>query len=125
MAMKSPHQSAPLLAEPAREHRGSSVLPLPPTPMIGRDAECDAIKKLVRQREVRLMTLTGPGGVGKTRLALAVGATLEPELADGCHFIPLAALTDPVQVLPAIARALSVRELRERPLLEGVKAALR
>ncbi len=114
-----------LVVEPALSHRNASTLPLPPTPMIGRASEVDAIMDLVRQREVRLLTLTGPGGVGKTRLALAVATAMERELADGCYFVRLAPLTDPVQVLPAIARALNVRELRERPLPDGVKAALR
>ncbi|MFL5759158.1 MAG: tetratricopeptide repeat protein [Thermomicrobiales bacterium] len=118
-------QPAPLRSAPMPQRRSDSTLPLPPTSLIGREAEVDVIVALVRQAENRLLTLTGPGGVGKTRLALAVAGAMEGELDDGCRFVLLAPLTDPLQVLPAIAQALDVRELRGRPLPEGIKAALR
>ena len=86
-------------------------VPAPPNRTIGRDDELDAIAGRLRTGSVRLLTLTGPGGVGKTRLALEVARELEPEFADGACFVSLAPLRRPHDVPAAIVRALGVMVL--------------
>ena len=73
---------------------GSTNLPTPLTPFIGSEREVAVLVDLVRRDDVRLLTLTGPGGVGKTRLALQVAADLQNEFADGVHFVPLSTIRD-------------------------------
>jgi predicted ATPase/tetratricopeptide (TPR) repeat protein/DNA-binding XRE family transcriptional regulator len=85
-------------------------LPEEATSFIGRAAEVAMLKDLLRRPQVRLVTLTGPGGSGKTRLALRTAANLVSEFTDGVFFVPLAALTDPQVVPSAIAAALALRE---------------
>ncbi|HET6319103.1 MAG TPA: tetratricopeptide repeat protein [Chloroflexota bacterium] len=93
------------------------------TPILGREGELQEIAKLFRA-EVRLLTLTGPGGVGKTRLALAAAEQLRGVYADGVVFVPLAPIADSSLVLSTIARALDVPEVSGRSLQEGLDAAL-
>jgi predicted ATPase/DNA-binding SARP family transcriptional activator len=93
-------------------------LPASPTRTLGRDRDRDAIAQLLRGVDVRLVTLTGPGGVGKTRLALEVARRLEPEFPDGGWFVSLAATAKPEHVPSAIAQALGVTPLEaETPKL--------
>lgn len=85
-------------------------LPRPLTPFIGRERERAAILSRIGAPGVRLLNLFGPGGVGKTRLAIAVAYDLVAEYPDGVVFVPLVAITDPLHVPPAIAQAMGLRE---------------
>ena len=69
-------------------------LPVPARPLIGRAQEVGDARRMLLEEATRLLTLTGPGGVGKTRLALAVAATLEPDFADGVYFADLSPIRD-------------------------------
>ncbi|PYQ31901.1 MAG: hypothetical protein DMF56_02035 [Acidobacteria bacterium] len=94
------------------------------TPLLGRDAERDDVVHLLQRDEVRMVTLTGPGGTGKTRLSLAVGAELLREYDDGVWWISLGPVLDSRLVLSEIAATLDVHE-GGVSLLDGVKNALR
>src|SRR4051812_45201333 len=87
----------------------SPSLPLPMTPLVGRERERAALHTLVRSG-VRLVTVTGPGGVGKTRLALEVARDLAVDRADQVQFVTLASIAASELVIPAIAQALEVHE---------------
>jgi len=100
-------------------------LPAAPTPLVGRDREVAAVAGLLREASVRLLTLTGPGGVGKTRLALAVAAEVADAFPDGVRFVALAPVADPGLVVPAIAQALGVRDAGPEPLADRLAAYLR
>ena len=99
-------------------------LPLPPTPLLGREHEIDVVVAMLRDPNVRLITLTGPGGVGKTRLAMQVVEDLAEDFDDGSCFVELADLRDPDAVPQAIAQALSLREATGRTLVDGVLSAV-
>jgi predicted ATPase/class 3 adenylate cyclase len=100
-------------------------LPIQPTPLVGRDREVAEIADRVRSEEARLLTLTGPGGTGKTRLALQAAADLLEEFEDGVFFVALATITDPELVASTVAGPLGVKESGDRPLKEGLEAYLR
>lgn len=94
--------------------------PIQPTPFIGRQQEVEALGALLRREEVRLLTLTGPGGVGKTRLALRVAERLGEDFPDGTAFVSLGALTDPALVASAIATGVGITERSGQPILEAL-----
>ncbi|TKJ28858.1 adenylate/guanylate cyclase domain-containing protein [Blastococcus sp. CCUG 61487] len=88
--------------------RGSG-LPAPTPPILGREDDVAAVRRLLGEQSTRLVTLTGPGGVGKTRLALEAARAVADDFPGGAVFVPLAALTDPALVLGAIGDALGAR----------------
>jgi predicted ATPase/class 3 adenylate cyclase len=100
-------------------------LPSQPTPLVGREKEVAEVCGLFRREGMRLLTLTGPGGTGKTRLGLQAAANLLEEFDDGTFFVSLAALTDPKLVASAIAAPLGVSEAADQPLEESIKEYLR
>jgi non-specific serine/threonine protein kinase len=100
-------------------------LPLPLTSFVGREREVAAVCAALQQDGVRFLTLTGPGGVGKTRLALRVAEELVSDFPDGVWFVPLAPVRDPALVPSAIAGALGVREAADRPLVAALRTFLR
>jgi predicted ATPase/class 3 adenylate cyclase/DNA-binding CsgD family transcriptional regulator len=100
-------------------------LPVQLTSLIGREQEVAAVCHLLQRQEVRLLTLTGPGGTGKTRLGLQVAAELSEEFSDGVFFVNLAPLSDPELVVPTIAQTLGLKETANQPRLDLVSAWLR
>jgi predicted ATPase/DNA-binding SARP family transcriptional activator len=99
-------------------------VPVPVSTLVGRDRELAEICGALTTAEARLLTLTGPGGAGKTRLAIEAANALAGKLPDGAFFVPLDTIRDPALLLPAIAQALAVRESGEQPLLESLTERL-
>jgi predicted ATPase/DNA-binding XRE family transcriptional regulator len=127
----SPADAADLAASvPPRSAQGPrpnppSAAPFPtlPAPLVGRDEDIAAVMDAV-MGESRLLTLTGPGGVGKTSLAIEVGHRLKDKLPDGVTFVPLAQVGEPGMVLDSIAHALGLRDVAGKSLREVISVAL-
>ncbi len=99
-----------------------TTVPDAATPLVGRAADLAALEDLVR--ESRVVTITGPGGVGKTRALVELGRLLAPEFLDGVAYVPLADVTDADGLVPALAEALDVKEAEDRTLAAGIAALI-
>ena len=119
LAAAHPQSTGLKIQERARWQAPTS-LPVPLTRLIGRDTEVAMVAQLLGHEDVRLLTLTGPGGTGKTRLALAVAERVAPRFPDGVVFVSLAPLGEPALVASAIAERLGVRERAEQPLRDAL-----
>lgn len=123
-ARRRPGAVAVAAGAPADGGTRCDNLPAPLTTLIGREWEVQSLCALLRSKEVRLLTISGPPGIGKTRLAIAAAQALRDELADGACFVGLAPLAEARFVVSAVARALGVSEVEYQPLLERLKAYL-
>ncbi len=99
-------------------------LPIQLTQLIGREQEMATALNFLQREHVRLLTLTGPGGTGKTRLGLQVAAELSEAFSDGIYFVNLAPISDPELVIPTIAQTLDIKEIADQTLLNLLKASL-
>lgn len=100
------------------------MVPVPVTALIGRQSERETVTSMLARSEVRLLTLTGPGGVGKTRLALACADDLRSVFRDGTYFLSLAALTHPDQVIPTLLQTLGIKEHPDCSSIASLRHAL-
>jgi predicted ATPase/transcriptional regulator with XRE-family HTH domain len=112
---------APDSAPNPAPQRTRSNLPAPLTRLIGRKQEVAAMRNALLRADTRLFTLSGPPGIGKTRLAVQVATELRDAFADGVFFIDLAAIRDPELVISAIAQVLAIRQVAGRPLIESLQ----
>jgi predicted ATPase/transcriptional regulator with XRE-family HTH domain len=123
LARTPPDTVLPLRTRDSHPHHHN--LPLQPTPLLGRERELADVGTLLHQDDVRLVTLTGPGGIGKTRLSVQVAADVLDHFADGVWFVRLARLTDPSLVLPTVAQTVDLKDLGSRPIGETLREHLR
>lgn len=113
-------------SEPAVLRRDDAViLPIPLTELVGRDTELASLERMLRGASIRLLTLTGPGGIGKSRLAIAAAGRASDAYPGGVQFVDFSPVHDPALVLNTIAQALGVRDIGDTPVLEKLAMALR
>lgn len=110
--------------ESAQRLRPGAHLPVSLTPLLGRESESAALFQMLTGEEVRLVTLIGPPGVGKTRLSLHVAEQLASQFTDGVIFVDLMPILDPAQVLPEMAAALGAQETLESSVMSSLQSAL-
>jgi predicted ATPase/class 3 adenylate cyclase len=115
-----PSDFSPLKSLDGRPHN----LPVQPTPLLGREQVLGAVSTLLRRDDVRLVTLTGPGGIGKTRLSVQVAAELLDDFSDGVWFVRLSRLTDPALVVKTVAQTLGLKEQGSQPIAETLREHL-
>ena len=121
----APTMSSAADAPEQRPPTRASNLPTPPTALLGRAHEIAQVGALLHKPDARLVTLTGPGGIGKTRLGVQVAAELRDDFPHGVYFVDLAPVRDSTLVSSAIAQTLGAREVSGQPLLECLKGHLR
>ena len=127
MGSSAERVAPPAVTLVALDRRESIVGTLPPsrlTSFVGREREVATVSELIRRPDVRLVTLTGPGGVGKTRIALEVAAVVAEEGPDEVAIVALAPVQDPDLVLPSIAQTLGIRDAPNRPAFDQLRALL-
>jgi predicted ATPase/tRNA A-37 threonylcarbamoyl transferase component Bud32 len=110
--------------QPGRAETRPSNLPVPGSALVGRDKELAAAKALLLRDEVRLVTVTGPGGIGKSRMALEVARTMNDAFPSGVYFVPLAAVNEPSLIGLAITQVLGIKECANQSPLESLREYL-
>ncbi len=111
--------------QPRRPEGRSGSLPAPSAVLIGREKELAAAKQLLLRKDVRLITVTGPAGIGKSHFAIEVAREMGDDFSSGVYFIPLAAVSDPTLIPLVIAQTLGIRESGGQPPVESLKKYLR
>ena len=111
-------QEAKIVSLLQRNQALQTNVPVPPTPLLGREQAIQDVLQLLRRPDIRLLTLTGTAGIGKTRLSLEVATRLAEDFSNGIFFIPLAPISDPSLVIPTIAKVFALKETGQQSLFD-------